>query len=38
MLDDGKVIGKGTHAQLMDTCPEYRTIAQTQMGEGKEGA
>lgn len=38
VLDDGKVIGAGDHRHLMATCEEYRTIAQTQMGEGKEGA
>ena len=36
VLDDGCVIGAGTHEELMDTCDEYRTIAQTQMGAGKE--
>lgn len=36
VLDDGKVIGMGTHEQLMDTCGEYRLIAAAQMGEGKE--
>ena len=38
VLDDGKVIGMGNHAQLMESCDEYRIIAETQMGEGKEGA
>ena len=38
MLDDGRVSGAGTHEQLMQTCEEYRIIAQTQMGDGKEGA
>ena len=38
VLEDGAVIGAGNHAQLLDTCQEYRIIAQTQMGEGKEGA
>lgn len=32
MLDDGKVIGAGTHEHLMRTCPPYQDIAQTQMG------
>ncbi|MBQ9116519.1 MAG: ABC transporter ATP-binding protein [Clostridia bacterium] len=35
VLDDGEVIGFGTHAQLMNTCPEYKHIAETQMGTGK---
>ena len=35
VLDDGQVIGMGSHSQLMESCDEYRSIAQTQMGEGK---
>lgn len=38
VLDDGAVTGAGTHEQLLRTCEEYRVIARTQMGEGKEGA
>ena len=38
VLSDGQVIGSGTHQELMETCGEYRMIAQTQMGEEKEGA
>ena len=38
VLDDGRVIGSGTHKALMEHCPEYRSIAMTQMGDGKEGA
>lgn len=38
VLSDGQVIGSGTHQELMKTCGEYRMIAQTQMGEEKEGA
>ncbi|HIT33714.1 MAG TPA: ABC transporter ATP-binding protein [Candidatus Faecousia intestinigallinarum] len=36
VLDDGRVIGMGSHGQLMEDCPEYRAIANAQMGEGKE--
>ena len=36
VLQDGCVIGKGTHEELMERCQEYRIIAQTQMGSGKE--
>ena len=36
VLEDGRVIGQGNHRQLMDSCEEYRIIAQTQMGDGKE--
>ncbi len=34
MLDEGEVIGHGTHEALMASCPQYREIYQTQMGEG----
>jgi ATP-binding cassette subfamily B protein len=33
VLSDGCVIGAGKHGQLMENCEEYRSIAQTQMGE-----
>ena len=36
VLSDGCVIGAGKHPELMDTCEEYRSIAKTQMGDGKE--
>ena len=36
VLQDGNVIGAGTHEELLHTCEEYRTIAHTQMGSGKE--
>ena len=36
VLDDGKVIGAGNHSDLMETCEEYRIIANIQMGDGKE--
>ena len=37
MLSDGKVIGSGTHEELLVQCPEYRAIAQIQMGDLREG-
>lgn len=36
VLSDGKVIGAGNHEHLMAACEEYRSIANTQMGEGRE--
>ena len=36
VLDDGRVLGAGDHESLMTSCEEYRIIAQTQMGDGKE--
>lgn len=38
VLSDGRVIGAGNHETLMQTCEEYRIIAQTQMGDGREDA
>lgn len=29
----GRVIGAGTHEQLLETCPDYREIYDVQMGE-----
>ena len=34
MLEDGKIIGSGTHEHLMETCEEYAEIANSQMQEG----
>ena len=36
VLQDGCVIGAGNHDHLMENCGEYRHLALTQMGEGKE--
>ena len=33
VLDEGRIIGHGTHEQLLLTCPVYREIHETQMGE-----
>ena len=33
VLDEGRAIGYGTHAELLQTCPAYREIHETQMGE-----
>ncbi|MBE6983521.1 MAG: ABC transporter ATP-binding protein [Ruminococcaceae bacterium] len=38
VLDDGAVIGAGDHDHLMETCEEYRMIANAQMGDREEGA
>lgn len=35
VLDEGRIIGQGSHAQLMQTCPSYREIYRVQMGEEK---
>ena len=31
VLDEGKMVGKGTHQELMQTCEVYRQIAQSQL-------
>lgn len=36
VLQEGHVIGAGNHAHLMEACEEYRHLAITQMGDGKE--
>jgi len=38
VLDDGAVIGAGNHETLINTCEEYRLIAEVQMGDREEGA
>ena len=32
VLEDGKALGYGTHEELMETCPLYREISESQMG------
>lgn len=33
VLDEGKMVGKGTHKELMQSCPTYREIASSQLNE-----
>ena len=33
VLDNGRCIGLGSHAELMESCPAYREICQIQMGD-----
>lgn len=35
VVDDGRVVGQGTHQELLKSCPLYREIAEIQLG--KEG-
>jgi len=35
VLEHGRIAGMGTHAELMETCPEYREIAETQLSEAQ---
>ncbi len=38
VIDNGNVVGMGTHNELMKTCPLYREIGESQIGEGKAAA
>ena len=38
VLDDGRQVGLGTHRELLDTCPVYREIYDSQFKKGGEGA
>ncbi len=38
VLQDGELIGHGTHEELLSSCEEYQLIAHTQMGTGEEAA
>jgi len=31
VLDDGMIVGRGTHKELLESCPTYREIAQSQL-------
>ena len=33
VLDEGKVVGEGTHKQLVSSCPIYREIVRSQLSE-----
>ncbi|MBQ9985337.1 MAG: ABC transporter ATP-binding protein [Oscillospiraceae bacterium] len=32
VLDDGRIIGRGKHEELLESCPEYKQISDSQMG------
>lgn len=36
-IDDGEVVAIGTHAELTESCPEYRTMVELQRLDDKEG-
>lgn len=33
VLDEGRIVGIGTHRQLLDSCPQYREIAESQLSK-----
>ena len=36
VLENGRIVGDGDHASLMNDCPLYREIAESQLSEGSE--
>ena len=34
VLDDGQLVGQGTHTELLDSCPVYREIYESQFEKG----
>ena len=37
VLDDGRMVGKGTHEELLRTCPAYLEIARSQLSAAELG-
>ena len=35
VLEEGRMIGKGTHKELVENCEEYKLIAQSQLSEAE---
>ena len=35
VLNDGKVVGQGTHDQLLQDCPEYKEIVESQTKQNR---
>lgn len=33
VLHEGRIVGRGTHGELLKTCPEYREIAESQLSK-----
>ncbi|MEJ7801086.1 MAG: ABC transporter ATP-binding protein [Ilumatobacter sp.] len=34
VIDDGEIVGRGTHTELIATCTTYAEIVESQLGEG----
>ena len=34
VIEDGRIVGRGTHDELVDSCPTYAEIVASQLGEG----
>ena len=37
VLDDGRIVGRGTHGELLRNCPEYLEIAKSQLSAAELG-
>lgn len=35
VLDEGRIVGKGTHEELMESCAQYQEIARSQLSESE---
>ena len=35
VLDEGKVVGQGTHKELLENCEVYKQIALSQLSESE---
>ena len=33
VMDEGRIVGQGTHSQLLESCTEYREIAYSQLSK-----
>ena len=38
VLDEGRMVGMGTHEELLKTCPVYQEIARSQLSSEELGA
>lgn len=38
VMEDGEIVGSGTHAQLLESCPTYQEICMSQMNAEEAGA
>ena len=32
-MDEGRIVGSGTHTELMKSCPTYQEIARSQLSQ-----
>lgn len=36
-MDEGRIVGRGTHSELLENCEVYRQIAKSQLSEKELG-